>query len=144
MTPYVFLAIFFGATGPVLGQGSLFSKEQVEGMNLEKNTADLEEASIEDKLLEAIGTIPTEVPLGVLEGINDAEGATSDDSSDVQGLTSTPDYSGVLVGILVVTALIFVVLAAQLVLMGYMLSRRWPEGKRADGLQEPTEVADSV
>ncbi|KAF4693217.1 hypothetical protein FOZ60_011443 [Perkinsus olseni] len=119
MTPYVFLAIFFGATGPVLGQGSLFSKEQVEAMNLEKSTADLEEASIEDK-------------------------ATSDDSSDVQGLTSTPDYSGVLVGILVVTALIFVVLAAQLVLMGYMLSRRWPEGKRADGLQEPTEVADSV
>ncbi|KAF4756658.1 hypothetical protein FOZ63_031166 [Perkinsus olseni] len=102
MSPQIIFAILFGAIGQALGQGTLFSREQIENMNLEKNVADLEEASTEEKLLDAIGSIPTEIPLGALESSDDEEEGPTSEGLDVgQNPVRAPDYSGVLAGLLV-------------------------------------------
>ncbi|KAF4711742.1 hypothetical protein FOZ63_031502 [Perkinsus olseni] len=145
MSPQIIFAILFGASGQVLGQGTLFSREQIASMNLEKNVADLEEASTGEKLLDAIGSIPTEIPLGALENSDDdEEGATSEGLDVGQNPVRTTDYSGVLAGLLVVSAAILVVLVLQLLLMVWMVKTTWLRGERSDSSHEPKEMADRV
>lgn len=78
MTPQIFVVICLGAIAQVLGESILFSKEEIEDMNLNKGLADINETSTFKDLLDAMGDIPTETPLGSPEG-DDEETTTAEE-----------------------------------------------------------------
>ncbi|EER18398.1 hypothetical protein Pmar_PMAR005309 [Perkinsus marinus ATCC 50983] len=140
MTPQIFGVICLGAIAQVLGESILFSKEEIEDINLNKGLADINETSTFGDLLDAMGDIPTETPLGSPEGDDEetttAEEPPNGEPSGSQAPTSTPDYSVILAVVLVTTISIFAVLVVQFLLMAWVTKKLWLSRKRADYSQE--------